>query len=83
METYWGCGDVAPCIHIFGTRCRWVVGFTNRSLYSRRRAPDTHWIWGLDGHQSRSGCGADIRMKFAELLAVLVDLSNKLLFNIF
>jgi len=33
MKTYWRSGGIVPHILNFGTRCRWVVGFTPRPLY--------------------------------------------------
>jgi hypothetical protein len=54
--------NLAPChggilgvkvqIHAFfdfGTRWRWVISFTSRSLYPREGAPGTHWIGGWVG----------------------------------
>jgi hypothetical protein len=48
MKTYRWSGCIAPRINI-GTRWRWVVSFTPRPLYSRRRAPGTRWIGGWVG----------------------------------
>jgi len=38
MKAYWGSGGTALRIDI-GTRLRWVVSFTPRSLYPRRKSP--------------------------------------------
>jgi hypothetical protein len=35
MKAYWGSGGIAPRILDFGTRCRWVVSFSPRPLYSQ------------------------------------------------
>jgi len=39
MKAYWGSGWIAPRILSLGTRWRWVVSFTLRSLYPRERTP--------------------------------------------
>jgi hypothetical protein len=44
MKTDWGSGGIAPRILDLGTRWRWVVNFTPRSLYPRERIPANHWI---------------------------------------
>jgi hypothetical protein len=42
-------GDIAPHILNLGTGWRWVVSFMPLPLYTRRKAPDTHWIEGWVG----------------------------------
>jgi hypothetical protein len=37
MKTYWGSGDIAPCIPDLNTRWKLVVSFTPRSLYPQGR----------------------------------------------
>jgi hypothetical protein len=39
-------GCIEPCSLDLGTRRRWVVSFTIRSLHPRERAPGTHWTGG-------------------------------------
>jgi hypothetical protein len=39
-----GSGSIAPLILNLNTRWRWVVNFTLRPLYPRRKNPGTHWI---------------------------------------
>jgi hypothetical protein len=46
MKAYWGCRGVALDL---GTRWRWVVSFTPRSLYPPRKIPSIHWIGGWVG----------------------------------
>jgi hypothetical protein len=45
-EDVWGSGGIAPSILNLGNGWTQAVSFTHRSLYPRRRAPDTHWIGG-------------------------------------
>jgi hypothetical protein len=44
-----GSGGIGPRVLVLGTRWRWVVSFTPRKLYPRKRAPATHWIGGRTG----------------------------------
>jgi hypothetical protein len=60
MKAYWGSGCIAPRLLDLGTRWRWVVSFTPRSLYPRGKhsliptgleagwAPEPVWTrwWG-------------------------------------
>jgi len=39
-----GSGSIAPRILNLGTRRRWAISFTSRSLYSQGKSPGTHWI---------------------------------------
>jgi len=57
MRTYWG---VEVYLHAFGTRGRWVVSYTPRQLYPRRKMPryqlDRDWVGlraGLDAVAKR------------------------------
>jgi len=48
-EYVWGSGGIAPCIFNPGTAWRWVVKFTARPLYPRRRSPRytlVRWLCG-------------------------------------
>jgi hypothetical protein len=49
MKTYKGSRCIDP--RFLDTRISWrlVVNFTARALYSRERAPGTHWIGGWVG----------------------------------
>jgi hypothetical protein len=49
MEAYWSSGGIAPRILDLGTRWRWVVSFTPRSIYAQRKNPGSHWIGGWVG----------------------------------
>jgi hypothetical protein len=49
MKAYWGVGVQLHAFFDLGTRWRWVVSFTPRPLYSRERAPGTHFIGGWAG----------------------------------
>jgi hypothetical protein len=48
-ETYWESGGIVPCVLNLGTRWRWVVSFTPRTLYHRGENPDNHWTGGRLG----------------------------------
>jgi hypothetical protein len=55
-----GSDCIDPRILDLGTSWRWVVSFTPRPLYLRRKSPGTHWVggWvgpgtGLDGVERR------------------------------
>jgi hypothetical protein len=50
----WGSEGIAPRILNLGTRRRWVVRFTPRPLYPRRKNPGAHWIGGWVGGQINS-----------------------------
>jgi hypothetical protein len=39
METYWGSGNIAPCILDLGTGWRRVVSFTSWLLYLQGKSP--------------------------------------------
>jgi hypothetical protein len=45
-EGVWGSGSINLLFLDLGTSWRWVVTFTARPLYTQKRAPGTHWIWG-------------------------------------
>jgi hypothetical protein len=59
MKTYWGNGCIAPCILDLGTRWRWVVSFTPRPLYPKKKSPWYPLDRRLGGPQSRSGRGGE------------------------
>jgi hypothetical protein len=61
MKAYWGSGGIAPRILELDTRWRWVVSFTPRPLYPRKRAPDTYWIGSWVG--PRAGLDAVVKRK--------------------
>jgi hypothetical protein len=61
IEAYWMSGGVAPRIVSLGTRWRWLVSFTPRTLYPQGRASSTHWIGGWAG--TRAGLEAVVRRK--------------------
>jgi len=44
-EDVLGSGGIAPRTDL-STRWRWVVSFTPRPIYPRKRAPGTHWEEG-------------------------------------
>jgi hypothetical protein len=48
QEGIWESGYIDPRILDLGTSC-WVVSFTPRPLYPRRRTPGIHWIGGCVG----------------------------------
>jgi hypothetical protein len=39
IKAQWDSGGIAPCILDVGTRCRWMVSFTPRSLYPHGKSP--------------------------------------------
>jgi len=39
MKAYWGSGGIDPRIFYLGTRCRWVVRFMPRPLFSKGKSP--------------------------------------------
>jgi len=58
VNTYYGSEGIAPRILKLGTRCRWVVSFTPRSLYPRGKNSEGPLDMRLGGLRSRSGrCG--------------------------
>jgi len=59
MKMYWQSGDIAPHILNLGSRWRWVVSFTPRPLYSRRKSSCHSLDRRLGGPQSRSGGEGD------------------------
>jgi hypothetical protein len=59
MKTYCGSGSTAPRILDLGTRWRWVVSFTHRSLYLQGKSPWYPLDRRLGGPQSRSGRGGE------------------------
>jgi hypothetical protein len=59
MKTYWGSGGIAPHILDLGTKCRWVVSFTPRSLYLQCKSPCYPLLRRLGGPQRRSGCSGE------------------------
>jgi hypothetical protein len=61
MKAYWVNWSIAPWVLDLGTRWRWVVSFTLRPLYPRKRAPRTHWIGGRVG--PRAGLDAVVKRK--------------------
>jgi hypothetical protein len=59
IKAYWG---VEVWLHSFfdlSTRCRWVVSFTLRLLYSQGKSPWNPLDRRLGEPQSRSGCGGE------------------------
>jgi hypothetical protein len=50
-----GCGCIEPHFLDLGTSWRWVISFTPRPLYPRRKSPWYPLDRRLDGPQSRSG----------------------------
>jgi hypothetical protein len=54
-EYVWGNGCINPRILELCTSWRWVVSFTSRSQYPRRKSPRYPLDRRLDGHQNRSG----------------------------
>jgi hypothetical protein len=61
MKACWESGRIAPRFRDLGTRWRWVVSFTPRSLYPTEMFPDTHWIGGWVG--PRAGLDAVVERK--------------------
>jgi hypothetical protein len=59
MKAYWGSGGIAPFILDLGTRWRWVVSFTFRSLYHQGKGPWYPLDRRLGGPQSWSGRGGE------------------------
>jgi hypothetical protein len=58
MKAYWGSRSRVPHILDPGTRCRWVVSFTPRSLYSRGKSPWyplERWLGGAHNQTERGG----------------------------
>jgi hypothetical protein len=58
---YWGSRSIATRILINDTRWKWVVSFTPRLLYARRRSPLPGYPLStrLGGPQSHSGHGGE------------------------
>jgi hypothetical protein len=61
MKAHWGSGGIVPRILDLGTRWRWVISFTSRSLYPQGKTPGTHWIGSWVG--STAGMDAVVRRK--------------------
>jgi hypothetical protein len=59
MKTYCGSGGIGPRILDLGTRWRWVVSFTPRSLYPQGKNRLYPLDRRLGGTQSRSGRGGE------------------------
>jgi hypothetical protein len=59
MKAYFGSGGIAPRILYLGTRLRWMVSFTPRSLYPQRKSSWYPLDRRLGGPQSRSGRGGE------------------------
>jgi len=57
MKAYWMSGGIAPRILQLGSRRRWVVSFTPRSLYPQGRSPRCPLARRVGGPQSHSGRG--------------------------
>jgi hypothetical protein len=57
MKAYWGSGGIAPWIIYLCTRRRWVVSFTPRPLYPRRKTARYPLHRRLGEPRSRSGHG--------------------------
>jgi hypothetical protein len=55
MMAYWGSEGIAPRILDLGTRWRWAVSFTPRSLYTKGKSPWYPLDRRLGGPQSQSG----------------------------
>jgi hypothetical protein len=62
IKTYWGSGGIAPHILDLGTRWRWVISFTPRTLYSPGKEPLVSMR--LCGLRSRSWRGGEEVNKF-------------------
>jgi hypothetical protein len=54
-EGVWGSGCIDPHFLHLGTSWRWVVNFTHRPLYPRRKSPRYPLERRFGGPQSRSG----------------------------
>jgi len=59
MEDVFGGRGIAPRILDLGTKRRWVVSFTLRSLYIRGKSPRYPLDRRLGGPQNRSECGEE------------------------
>jgi hypothetical protein len=71
MKMYWGSGGIALCILDLGTRWRWVVSFTPRSLYSQGKSPRYPVARRLGGPPSRYGRGVNITTRRCDILALV------------
>jgi hypothetical protein len=54
MKAYWGSGGTSRILDL-GTRCRWMISFTIRPLYSQGKSPCYPLHRRLGGPQNRSG----------------------------
>jgi hypothetical protein len=59
MKAYRESGCTAPHILVLGTRWRWMVSFTPRPLYPRRKSPWYPSDRRIGGAQNRSGRGGE------------------------
>jgi hypothetical protein len=59
MKVYWANGGIATRILDLGTRLKWVVSFTPRSLYPQGKSTWYPLDRGLGVLQSRSGNGGE------------------------
>jgi len=59
METYWGNGGIASRVLDLGTRWRWVVSLTPRSLYPQGKRPRYPLDTRVGGPQRRSWRGGE------------------------
>jgi hypothetical protein len=63
-EDMWRCGDTAPHILALGSRWRWVVSFTPRSIYLQRKSLRYPMDMRLGGSQNQCRrCGEEKRIE--------------------
>jgi len=87
MKKYWESGGIGPCILNLGTRCKRLVRFTPRPLYSRgkgRRYPLDRslirpWNWsGRGGDEEKSHHSTCQKLKSGHSARSLVSILTEL-----